>query len=316
MSDSKIKNKKLTKLEKFGKNPISSYSSFYAVFKCLTYPNTFKIGWGYIFTAVKNFWFLQWGQRLGFTKIPVINVDHELDNKIPFVPEKIESYLSFVSLYLKPISMIIKCFGIKKTANTCNEFFSAIGNEYKEAADFYRQVLSTTNRPKYYKNSKFRLIHFWDSHILCVPSLHIAVVALTYSFFKKKFKELGFSDAECFQKNTELYNHSIEIAESVLYVKQHSVNCVPAALYMTTKLFPQLFTPNDAVNFINDMFLTSNDIKKEDLSEIKDHISFMYERFLLEGYSADDWKESVYRWITSYEIDNETKNIKIGEKNV
>ena len=133
---------------------------------------------------------------------------------------------------------------------------------------------------------------------------------------QKKFKELGFSDAECFKKNTELYNHSIEIAESVLYVKQHSVNCVPAALYMTTKLFPQLFTPNDAVNFINDMFLTSNDIKKEDLSEIKDYISFMYERFLLEGYSADDWKESVYRWITSYEIDNETKNIKIGEKNV
>ena len=69
----------------------------------------------------------------------------------------------------------------------------------------------------------------------------------------------------------------------------------------------EYFTPNDAVNFINDMFLTSDAVSFESSAEIKEYISFMYERFLLEGYSTEDWKEPVINWLSTYEIDMETK---------
>ena len=88
-------------------------------------------------------------------------------------------------------------------------------------------------------------------------------------------------------------------------MKQHSVNCVASALYMITKCFPDIFTPNDATNFINDMFLTAETISQEDCMVIKEYISFLYERFLLEGYAADDWREPVIRWISTYNSSEE-----------
>lgn len=292
---------------KFSKKALKEFGAVYSVVRLLISPKSAKIGWRYIRSVFLNFFFLQFKQRVGIYKIPVIHVDHPLDRKIPFVPSKVSVYMDFVGLYLRPNTMYLKRFGIKKAVPFCNEWFYILSKVYSEAGSLYRRILSTTERPEYKENKMFRLIHFWDPHLLCVPSIHIAVVVLAVAVFKKQFKKLGFSDAECFQKNTELYNEAVEIAESVLLIKQHSVNCVAAALYMVTKLFPEYFTPNDAVNFINDMFLASDAVSFESSAEIKEYISFMYERFLLEGYSTEDWKEPVINWLSTYEIDMETK---------
>lgn len=297
--------KKLTRKEKrdrkFEKRPLSSFSGIYPYFRLLWSPRTAGVSWKFIFTVIKNYLGTQFLQKWGFYHLPVVHVDSPLDKKIPFTPAKVHVYMDFVYLFLRPVTMLIRRFGIKKAAPICNAWFTATTTTYREAGRMYRHCLSTTERPAYRENFQFRVIHAFDPHLLCVPSLHIALIALAEVFFKREFKNAGLSDAECFKKNTELYNRAIEIAESVLYMKQHSVNCIPAALYMITKLFPELFTPNDATNFINDMFLSTELINQKDVSSIKEYISFMYERYLLEGVAADDWRDPVIRWIDSYD---------------
>ncbi|MBQ6057751.1 MAG: hypothetical protein IJJ70_09555 [Treponema sp.] len=300
---------KLTRKEKreqkIAARPIKSFSVARVYLNVLGRPSTIPTAYKFLFTVIKNYLGTQFFQKWGIYKIPVVKVDHPLDKKIPFTPEKVDTYMDFVNLFLRPLSMLIKRFGGHKAAKTCNEWFSQLTRIYCEAGRMYRNTLSTMERPEYKDNFHFRIIHAWDPHLLCVPSLHIAIIVYCFSFYKAKFKELGFSDAECFQKNTELYNDAVAIAESVLYVKQHSVNCIPAALYMITKLYPELFTPNDATNFINDMFLSAPTVSPKDACAIKEHISFMYERFLLEGYAADDWRDPVIRWINEYDAKKE-----------
>lgn len=285
---------------KFAERPLKSFNTLYVYVRLLTSFRTIKVSVKFLYTVAVNYLALQFLQKWGFYKIPIVKVDHPLDKKIPFTPSKVYVYMDFVPLFLRPVSMLLQRYGLKKATPICNEWFTATTTLYRRAGDMYRHTLSTTERPVYKENSHFRTIHRLDPHLLCVPSLHIALISLTTVFFKKKFKEVGLSEAEAFQKNTEIYNEAIEIAEAVLYIKQHSVNCIPSALYMTTKLFPELFTPNDATNFINDMFLTAPTIGVSDCAAIKEHISFMYERFLLEGIGANDWREPVIRWIENY----------------
>lgn len=114
------------------------------------------------------------------------------------------------------------------------------------------------------------------------------------------FKRESFTQQESEQWNSELYAQAVAIGETVLYVKQHSVNCIPAALYMLTKITPELFTPQMAVNFINDLFKNSTDITDADKKEINSYIQFMFERLLLEGALEDDWRTPVIRWLDSY----------------
>lgn len=317
--------KKLTRKEKrdqkFANRELKSFSGVYPYFRLLWSPRTAKVSWKFLHTVTKSYLGTQFLEKWGFYHIPIVKVDSPLDKKIPFTPSKVYIYMDFVYLFLRPLTMLIRRFGLKKAAPICNAWFSSATKVYSEASRMYHHSLSTTERPVYKENFHFRVIHAFDPHLLCVPSLHIALIALTEVFFKREFKNIGLSDAECFQKNTELYNEAIEIAESVLYMKQHSVNCIPAALYMITKLFPSLFSPNDATNFINDMFLSTELIKPEDVSSIKEYISFMYERYLLEGVAADDWRDPVIRWIDSYdwkaeeEKFNQKENAD-GEKNV
>ena len=307
----------LTKKEKrdrkFAGRELKSFSGKYPYFRLLWSPRTAKVSWKFLYTVTKNYLGTQFLEKWGFYHIPIVHVDSPLDKKIPFTPEKVKIYMDFVYLFLRPVTMFIRRFGIKKAAPVCNAWFTAATTVYQQAGRMYRHTLSTTERPNYKKNLHFLIIHMFDPHLLCVPSLHIALIALAEVFFKDAFKKAGLSDAECFQKSTEIYNNAIEIAESVLYMKQHSVNCIPAALYMITKLFPELFTPNDATNFINDMFLTAETISAKDVALVKEHISFMYERYLLEGVAADDWREPVIRWIENYDWKAEAAKAELAE---
>ena len=99
--------------------------------------------------------------------------------------------------------------------------------------------------------------------------------------------------------NDELYRGALDIGETVLYVKQHSVNCIPAALFMMTNLIPEYFTVEDAKIFIDDLFKNAEDIQEQDKIDIHNHIKNMYEN-LLQEKGDDDWTEPVKNWLLSY----------------
>ena len=275
----------------------SVFTSYFALpFRKVTAKSTFKL----LGVVLKDFFFLQFAVKWHIKKIPVVSVDHPLDKKVPFTPDRVGIYFDFINIWIRPMSMMIKKFGAKKGLPLCKEWLDRLRKTYEEAAKFYRFCLSTTDRPHYKKSLNFLKIHLFDPHYCCVPSLHIAIVVLVFTFYRDLFVREGFSAEEREVWTRELYEGAVSIGETVLYVKQHSVNCIPAALYMMTRVHSDLVTIGTCVKYIDDLFREQTDIAENDKEAIHSHIQYMYERFYLEGLHFEDWREPVQRWIVSY----------------
>lgn len=253
--------------------------------------------------AFLEFFVHQFAVKWKLRKDIIIHVDHPLDDKVPFIPEKVDTYLDFVAFFIRPLRMLQKRCGKNGVVRT-GEFAELVGETYKKAAEFYNIFLTTTHRPQKVKYKGFALIHAFDPHYLCVPSLHIAIVILTYTYHRKTLKDEGFSPAEQEFYSKELYDGALAIAETVLYIKQHSVNCIPAAVYMMTELIPNLFTVTDGVNFIADLFVKSPEVTDEDGAKIREYIQDRFERLLLERRYCEHWTEPLSRWLLEYHGQN------------
>lgn len=179
-------------------------------------------------------------------------------------------------------------------------FLYLLNKTYKEAAKMYRFSMTTTNRPVCLKNRKFLWIYITDPHLLCVPSLHISIIALVCIFYREALKEPEFTEEEQKVYWDEIFSDGIKIAESVLYIKQHSVNCIPAALYMMTHIVRPYFTAEDGIAFLEAMFKDDKRITAEQKHSISEYMNFIYERFLLEGVAEQDWRKPVQRWLIEY----------------
>lgn len=262
---------------------------------------TRKAMFQYLGTVMRDFFFLQFSVKFGFRKIPILNVDHPLDKTVPFRPDKVSVYLDFVPFWIRPLGYIGRRFGRDAQLKYTAEFLSLVDTCYRQAAEVYRYRMTTTRRPHYHKGS-FLTIHLFDPHYLCVPSLHIIIVVLAYTFYRKAFAELGMEQAEADALNAELYGGAVSIAETVLYIKQHSVNCIPAALYAMTRITPDEVTPTEVTRFITSLFAEADDVPNESAAAIRAHISDMYEELFLEGCHDSSWITPLQRWLNAYSL--------------
>lgn len=258
-----------------------------------------KALFSYLKTVLKDFFWLQFSVKLGFRKIPILDVDHPLDKLVPFTPERVGVYLDFVAFWIRPIGYIRERFGKKAEEETLTGLLRLIDRCYRDAAEVYRFRMTTTQRPKYYRGS-FLTIHLFDPHYLCVPSLHIIIVVLAYTFYRKVFAELGMDADEAETLNRELFAGAVAIGETVLYIKQHSVNCIPAALYAMSHVTPEDVTPTEVVRFTESLFANAADIAAPDAEKIRNHINETYEELLLEGCQDDYWITPLQRWLNAY----------------
>ncbi len=250
--------------------------------------------------VIWKFFVPQFLEKIHLAHYPVKHVDHALDEKVPFKPEHLHIYMDFINVWIRPIAMLIKRFGIINGSKLGGEFLRYLTYSYNEAFKMYSTSMTTTYRPACDLPSIKRL-RGADPHFMCVPSLHIAIVCLCFSFYRMLFERENFTQEEKDLWNKELFGRAVEIGETVLYIKQHSVNCIPAALYMMTRIAPELFNPSMAVEFINALFVNVDDVEEEDKKKIHEHIHFMYERLLLEGAMEDNWVTPVARWLDAYE---------------
>lgn len=281
---------------------IKKYRIFPAAFFIFTHFDTLMCAVRFLKTVVTDFFGIQFLRKFGLTKTPIVNVDNELDKKIPFVPEKIGVYFEFTSFWIRPLSMLIHRLGKKRAKPYIIEFLKKITEVYSSAGQIYKMCMTTTSRPRCYKKFYFSVIYFFDPHYLCVPSLHVSIVSLVWSFYRRLISQLDdFSEEEKKAYIDELYDGAIEITEAVLYIKQHSVNCIPAALYMMTFLMEPYFTPEDGIQFLKDLF-AKTDIPVEVQKELKDYMYFIYERFLLVGISDYNWIAPVRSWLKEYAL--------------
>jgi hypothetical protein len=240
-----------------------------------------------IASIFRNFFFLQYRAAFLPGLVPVSKVDHPLDNKISFLPGKVNIYLDFTAFWIRSLGFILRQFG-RGALVPARNFLESMGALYAQAAEVYGKNLSTTKRPFYIKSPRFLIIHMADPHLMCIPSLHVMVVIRTYTLFREIINNFGEEERFTLQIE-ELRAGALAITEAVLYVKQHSVNCIPAAMYAMTKFDPRLFPPDEAERFAADLYKNETILSKETEEEIREHILALYRRFMTEGESAGDW---------------------------
>lgn len=295
-----IKKASAKRIQKVSEKNLKDFSPMTAYLKILTTPFGFVKGLKMFLVAAFKFFLPQYLEVIHLKHIPVKHVDHELDNTIPYKPEHISVYLDFVYFWIRPLAMLTERYGWWNGSKHACEFLSYITKAYSNAYDLYKKCFTTTYRPKEKNNKALRNTQKADPHFMCVPSLHICVCILTISFYKMFFEREGFTKQESEKWNKELYDLGMKISESVLYLKQHSVNCIPGAMYMMSREFFVLFSPEDAVKFTEQYLSNANDISQENINKIHKHILFTYEKFLLEGLQCESWTEPILNWLNTY----------------
>ncbi len=256
---------------------------------------------GLLKTFVKifsKFFFLQF-QTVIFPKTrPVINVDHPLDNNIPFDPSWVGLYNTFTAFWMKAAGWILKNFGIA-AADDVARFTNDIALLYSSAGEVYEKCQSTTNRPSVTASLNFIIIHIFDPHLHCVPSLHVMVCAYTAYMTSELIEKYAYEPEEYRAEIDWIYKNALEIIESVLLVKQHSVNCIPAGYYMNSILFDD-FRKKWAGRFIEDMF---NDDAKgiKEVKDVKQHINLWYERFIKDYDTSGNRSDVLINFLKTYD---------------
>ena len=290
----------------------------YACFKILCAPSLRGAAVRCVLSIFGNFFFRQYRAALLPGRAPVTRVDHPLDVKIPFVPGWVTIYLDFVTFWVRMLSFLLQRYG-RKVFNEVREFISTMGELYVFAAEVYRNNFSTTNRPFYIARPRFFLIHLVDPHLMCIPSLHVMVVIRTWTKFASILRAMGDGERLAPQIE-EMKQGALAITQAILFVKQHSVNCIAAALYAMTCYDESLFPEEEAEAFAALLFagppadtsgrIASNArvrpcaaprtrLPEADMAEIKAHIVSLYRRFLAGRAGAKSWKDPLLNFLAS-----------------
>jgi hypothetical protein len=128
------------------------------------------------------------------------------------------------------------------------------------------------------------------------------VMILSYTRFRDILRSFGDEEALAAQVDA-INSGAARITEAILYVKQHSVNCVAAAMYAMSRFDPSLFPPGEAEEFAARLFPepvrgTLPGIPAEDGAIVRDHIITLYRRFMDENPGPGErWEAPLLRFL-------------------
>ncbi len=249
--------------------------------------------------AARDFFGVQWRARFSPGLTALSSVDHPLDSLVPFAPGYINIYMDFIPFWIRTAGWLRAHYG-KRHAPEVGAFIDGIAGLYKQAAQVYRARLSTTKRPFYIKRPRFALIHLTDPHFACVPSLHVMIVVYAWLAFRAFVRRHGDEQAAG-ERVRELRAGALAITESILYVKQHSVNCVSAAMYVMAALYPDLISAAESEEFIAHMFEGKGVPASGDALIVKAHILDLFRKFMVQGQASADWRKPLLDFLAGLE---------------
>ncbi|WP_020611420.1 hypothetical protein [Sediminispirochaeta bajacaliforniensis] len=261
-------------------NRISKQPAVLGALIFMTRKKSFKAAFRVVHVIVRHFFLPQFARKFRLVKTPVVNVDHPLDRKIPFSPKQVKLYLSFTHLWIRSLLFLYREFG-EVVLQDISDYVDGISELYLESAKIYRRCMSTTDRPQHVGGLYFRLIHLSDPHLLCVPSLHVEIVS--YNFHKIcDIIDRYAKDPTLYEKEKRyLWEQAISITDSILFLKQHSVNCVAAGLFVLSSGKSRV-SPELARKVITNL-LSKPDNGIGAAEEIRNYILALYNRFEKEG---------------------------------
>lgn len=249
---------------------------------------------------------------------PIVNVDHPLDASVPFDPRYVKKYLEFMILWIRSFYSLWRVYGDAAVPELA-AYIDAIRALYVKAGSVYKIAHTTTTRPAKNYNLRFAIIHATDPHLNCVPSLHVLIVAANWMLAEDALARMPPSRGAAARRQRgfraeawlrRLRGEALAITESVLLVKQHSVNCIGATLYCLTRFFP-VFSGERAEAFVRDLFAphdgASRDLGRPLGPEVAEKLRFRM-REVRDGLEAayashpeKGWRAPVLEFIKSYE---------------
>lgn len=219
------------------KIPLERIRYFHTVLAVLSDIGIFLLALQTVFTIIRDFFLVQSRLRPRFMRPPCVLLDHPCDQNIPFAPGWAREYLGFIRLWVTGITWLRIHFGtagIEPMKRSLRDIITM----YRTASSVYRQCQSTTSRPARIKGNRYlALIHATDPHLNCLPSLHVMVVSWAGYTLAGRIQKPGSGVMEE-EAVAHIRHHARLITETTLYMKQHSVNCIPAALFVMRELFP------------------------------------------------------------------------------
>ena len=305
-------------MKKSGSNSVYDESVVYGFYKNLSSARMRPATIGCIRSIFLNFFFRQYRAAYLGSRSPVSWVDHPLDEKILFTPSWVSIYLDFVPFWVRMVSFVLKNYK-RKAHNVIIDFISSMGKLYAYAAGVYQKNFSTTRRPFYIARPRFFLIHLVDPHLMCIPSLHVMIAIRTYTKFAQIIRNFG-DDKTFAAQIEEMRQGALSISRAILYIKQHSINCISAALYAMCCFDPGLFTPEQAEAFTVDLFTgkrpqadsaskrrsnhavrpaaaPSGTISENDAQEIQKHVIMLFRRFLSDKKNSGPWDKPLLNFL-------------------
>ena len=278
-------------------NRIINLSLRRAVLIFLIKRETRKTSLKFIGTIMTTFFLPQFQSRLRIKKRKVVNVDHELDKLIPFSADYIKIYMGFIPLWIKSIYFIYQEFG-NVSLPLIVEYINNIGELYRSGFDVSNNCQSTTTRPGSGRNIPLKLIHWADPHLHCVPSLHVMIVCFNHLRIGTIIKKLAEGTDGYEAELAYLGNQAILITNSILFMKQHSINCIPAGLFAISTECSE-FTDEYALNLIEEIRkMNTGSINR--MEEIAAYISDLYVDFV-KSSDSDSSREILIDFLLRYE---------------
>lgn len=280
-----------------GTNRIIDLSLIRAVLTFLIKKETRKTGLIFIGTIATTFFIPQFQSRLKIKKRKIVNVDHELDELIPFSADYIKIYMGFIPLWIKSIYFIYLEFG-NKSLHLIAEYINNIGELYRSGFDVSNSCQSTTTRPRSGRNIPLKMMHWADPHLHCVPSLHVMIICFNHLRIETFIKILAGETTGYEAELDYLKNQAVLITNSILFMKQHSINCIPAGLFAISTECSE-FTDEYALNLIEEIRkMNTGSIDK--MEEIATYISDLYIEFR-KSSGSDSNKEVLIDFLHEYE---------------
>lgn len=237
--------------------------------------------------------------RRGDPSAPTVtNVEHPLDRGIPIRYETAPVYLGFVRLWVSALAYFRKRIGPAFDEDILS-FLDGMGRCYADASAVYGTGLSTTRRPGRAPSAYLAFVYAVDPHLFCVPSLHVLVVGFTYKRLEEMLAARGLS-GEYAAELAALRLRALRITESILYVRQHSVNCIPAALSMLGVIAPG-FGPEESSALLRGLFADDPDIEPRARAEAIAYMESLYRELASVGPGRDERYEAISAFVRGYD---------------
>lgn len=262
-----------------------------------------KIVRSFIATVTRRFFIDQFAYRLRLSFRPdsapaVRNIEHPLDAVVPVRYGTVSVYLTFVKLWISALSYLRRRIGPSFDADIA-AFLVDMERCYADAASVYGRCLSTTRRPSRPPSPRFAMIYAADPHLFCVPSLHVLVVCYTYKRLDDLLRARGA--LETFRPEMDAVRaRAVAITESILYVRQHSVNCIPTALAMLSVILPS-YDEAEARSFLSALFTADPDVSEGGRAEALSYMLGLYGRMTQAGNGKDAVYGAIAGFVISYE---------------